>query len=61
MKAAKYWNRDENGVEIVQRVSSMREKVTSHESNICLLLECALQGPRASTQKGQVLRTLFSV
>lgn len=50
-----------NGFEIAQRVSSVREKVMSYESNICLLLVCGLQGPRASTQKGQVLHTLFFV
>lgn len=60
-KSCKVLEQRWNGVEIAQRVSSMRESVTSYETNICLLLVCVLQGPRASTQKGKVLHTLLFV
>lgn len=56
VKAAKYWNTDEMALRL-PRVSSVGDEVMSCARNICLLLVCGLQGPRASTQG---LRTSFS-
>lgn len=49
MKAAKCWNKDEMSLRL-PRVSSIGDEVMSCACNICLLLVCGLQGPRASTQ-----------
>lgn len=49
VKAAKCWNKDEMALRL-HRVRSIRDEVMSCACNICLLLVCGLQGPRASTQ-----------
>ncbi|KAG8014896.1 Syntaxin-8, partial [Nibea albiflora] len=52
MTAAELWSGDGTALRL-RRGRRMRERATSYEINICVLLVCLLQGTRASTQKDQ--------